>query len=113
VDAGDMARPARARRHWSVTRTPGSAIFIEYPFLAAIAGALLLGLGRASRRRTALTVGWLWVLYALYETAMHRRWLCSGECNIRIDLLVIYPVLLVASVAAGISLLRGSKRHFQ
>ena len=25
---------------------------------------------------------------------MKRRWLCSGECNIRVDLLVIYPALL-------------------
>jgi len=29
---------------------------------------------------------------------MQERILCSGECNIRIDLLVIYPVLAVASL---------------
>ncbi len=86
------------------------AIFIEYPLSAAIIGVLLLGLGRATHRRTAVAVGWLWVLYALYETGMHQRWLCSGECNIRIDLLAIYPVLLIASLVAGMSLLRGPKR---
>ncbi len=86
------------------------AIFIEYPLLAAIIGVLLLVLGRATRRRTAVAVGWLWLLYSLYETGMHRRWFCSGECNIRIDLLAIYPVLLIASVAAAISLLRGPRR---
>jgi hypothetical protein len=86
------------------------AIFIEYPLLAAIIGVLLLGLGRAMHRRTAVAVGCLWVLYALYETGMHQRWLCTGECNIRVDLLAVYPVLLVALVAGGISLLRGPKR---
>ncbi len=50
------------------------AIFIEYPLLAAIIGVLLLVLGRATRRRTAVAVGWLWLLYSLYETGMHRRW---------------------------------------
>ena len=86
------------------------AIFIEYPLLAAIIGVLLLGLGRATRRRTAVAVGWLWVLYAAYETGMHQRWFCSGECNIRIDLLAIYPALLIGSLMALISLLRGPKK---
>jgi hypothetical protein len=85
------------------------AIFIEYPLLAAIIGVLLLGLGRATRRRTAVAVGWLWVLYAAYETGMHQRWFCSGECNIRIDLLAIYPALLIGSLVAIIRLLRGPK----
>jgi hypothetical protein len=40
---------------------------------------------------------------------MKRRWLCSGECNIRVDLLVIYPALLLGLVVAGISLLRRPK----
>lgn len=86
------------------------AIFIEYPLLAGIIGVLLLGLGRLTRRRTAVVVGWLWVLYALYETGMRQRWLCSGECNIRIDLLAIYPALLAGSLAALISLIRGPKK---
>jgi hypothetical protein len=37
---------------------------------------------------------------------MQRRWLCSGECNIRVDLLIIYPVLLLGLVAAGVALVR-------
>jgi hypothetical protein len=46
-------------------------------------------------------------LYALYEFGMKRRCLCSGECNIRIDLLVLYPVLLISLVVAAIGMLRG------
>jgi hypothetical protein len=53
--------------------------------------------------------GVVWLLYALYETGMQQRWLCSGECNIWIDLLVIYPVLLIAVVVAGVSVLRAPR----
>jgi hypothetical protein len=52
----------------------------------------------------------MWLLYALYEYGMHRRWLCSGECNIRVDLLLLYPVLVIVLVAAVVSLLRASSR---
>ena len=83
------------------------AIFIEYPVLAAVIGALLLGLGRWAGRPAITGVGVVWLLYAAYETGMRQRWLCSGECNIRVDLLVIYPVLLVGLAAAGVSLFRG------
>ena len=84
------------------------AIFIEYPFLPAVIGLLLIGLGRRARRRVATGVGVLWLLYGLYESGMKYRVLCGGECNIRVDLLVIYPALLIALVAAGVSLLRAS-----
>jgi hypothetical protein len=82
------------------------AIFLEYPILAAAIGIVLLGLGRRTRRRVVLGVGVAWLLYSVYEFAMKQRWLCSGECNIRIDLLVIYPLLFLGVLAAGISLLR-------
>jgi hypothetical protein len=82
------------------------AIFIEYPLLAAVIGVVLLGVGRRTGRRTAVGVGVIWLLYAVYETGMQRRWLCSGECNIRIDLLVIYPGLVLGVVMAGLSFLR-------
>jgi hypothetical protein len=85
------------------------AIFIQYPVLAAIIGLLLIGLGRWIGRRLVTAAGVIWLLYAAYETGMRQRWLCSGECNIRIDLLLIYPLLLVASGAAGLSMLRARR----
>lgn len=89
--------------------TNGMGIFVEYPALACALGALLLGLGVRGGRRTAMSAGAVWVLYALYETGMKHRWLCSGECNIRIDLLVIYPALLIAAFVGVVSLLRGAR----
>lgn len=82
------------------------SILIEYPIVAAAIGVVLLGLGRRTRRRVAVGAGITWLLYGLYEFGMKQRWLCSGECNIRIDLLVIYPVLLIGLVVAGVSLFR-------
>lgn len=73
---------------------------IGYPFLAAVIGAIFIASGRWARRRGAVVVGVTWLLYAAYETGMRQRWLCSGECNIRVDLLLIYPLLLIASAAA-------------
>jgi len=53
------------------------------------------------RRRVLVCVAAIaWLVYAVYETAMARRILCSGECNIRVDLLLIYPLLLALSLAA-------------
>jgi formate hydrogenlyase subunit 3/multisubunit Na+/H+ antiporter MnhD subunit len=84
------------------------AIFIEYPVLAAAIGVALLGLGRRAHRRVAVGGGIAWLLYGLYEFGVKQRWLCSGECNIRIDLLLIYPLLVIGLVAAGVSLLRAA-----
>ena len=85
------------------------SIFILHPWLAAIIGVLLVELGRSRGRRTVMVVGVIWLLYAAYETAMRLRWLCSGECNIRVDLLLIYPLLLAATVIGIVSLLRARR----
>jgi hypothetical protein len=82
------------------------AIFIEYPVLAAAIGLVLFGLGRQSRRGVVVGVGVVWLLYAVYEFGNQQRWWCSGECNIRIDLLVIYPMLLLGLIAAAFTLVR-------
>ena len=81
-------------------------IFIQYPWLAALIGLLLVGLGQSRGRRSAVVVGIIWLLYAAYETAMRLRWLCTGECNIRVDLLLIYPLLLATTAVAIVNLLR-------
>jgi hypothetical protein len=46
-----------------------------------------------------------WAGYAGYEYLMLGRILCTGECNIRVDLLLVYPLLLllsILSVAIGV-----------
>ena len=71
-----------------------------FPFAATVFGAvMLLGFGRA-KIRTGVVTGVLWIVYSIYEFLMYFRILCSGECNIRIDLLVIYPLLIGLSVVS-------------
>lgn len=86
-------------------------VLIELPWLGLIPAALFLAAYRVSRRRLALVAGIAWLLYVPYEYAMLRRWLCSGECNIRIDLLLIYPALVLISAAAAVAVLRSATRR--
>jgi hypothetical protein len=81
------------------------AIFIDHPLVAAPIGLLLIAVGRWTHRGLATTAGVMWLLYSLWEFAIKQRWTCRGDCNIRADLLFIYPVLFIASVAAIVSLL--------
>jgi hypothetical protein len=85
-------------------------VFIAWPWLALIPAALFLALYSASRRRLVAGAAIAWLLYALYEYAMRRRWLCTGECNIRVDLLLLYPILLAVSLIAAIAAVRAMGR---
>jgi hypothetical protein len=84
------------------------SLFIEWPLLAALPALALLWAYRLSRRRSTLYAALAWLAYIPYELAMHWRWLCSGECNIRVDLLLIYPVLVLLSLV-GILAATGGK----
>lgn len=70
-------------------------ILVTYPWLALIIAASLSLLSRWSRSKIAAAAAIVWAGYAGYEYLMLTRVLCTGECNIRIDLLVVYPLLLV------------------
>ena len=78
-------------------------VFIAWPWLALIPAALFVALNRVAHRRLVSVTALLWFLYAVYEFSMRQRWMCSGECNIRVDLLLLYPFLLLMSVAAASS----------
>lgn len=89
------------------------SLFIEFPILAAAFGVVLLALFGISRQTAVGVAAVAWVGYGGYELAMKLRWLCTGECNIRVDLLLIYPVLLVITLAGTVSFLRwlAHQRH--
>lgn len=76
------------------------AVFIMAPIFALIPTALFFIFYVKSQRWPILLAAILWGVYTIYEHLMKFRVLCSGECNIRVDLLVIYPLLLVLSFAA-------------
>jgi hypothetical protein len=75
-------------------------VFIGWPFLALAPGALFAVLYWRCRQPIALVAALAWLAYFPYEQAMKLRVLCSGECNIRVDLLLFYPLLTLVSVLA-------------
>ena len=84
----------------SIVYAPFS-VFIAQPVLALVPAIVFATLYRASSRRVVGAAAALWILYAFYEYGMHRRWLCTGECNIRVDLLLLCPVLWIISLVAA------------
>ena len=80
-------------------------LVVEQPWLALLPAAFLAVLACFTRSRVVWVVTSLWVVYSVYEFGVSIRLLCSGECNIRVDLLLFAPLLvlltLVACVAAG------------
>lgn len=81
-------------------------IFVEFPWLALLPSVAFGVAGYRWRRASIWVAAIAWLLYAVYETAMSRRILCSGDCDIRVDLLLIYPILLIVSGAAVLSAFR-------
>lgn len=78
-------------------------VFIGWPFLALAPAALFAALYVRCRRPIALLAALCWLAYFPYEQAMKLRILCSGECNIRVDLLLLYPILMLVSVLAVVA----------
>jgi len=78
-------------------------VLVDAPWLTVLPVAAF-GLAAHRRPRPLLraAVG-AWLVYGAYESAMALHVFGSGQGNIRIDLLLIYPLLLALSVAAAVS----------
>lgn len=81
-------------------------LFVAAPLLALLPAFVFGLLFWRTHRRSPLVAAIAWLAYTFYEEAMRRRILCSGDCNIRVDLLLLYPLLLVISLVAIVSALR-------
>lgn len=75
-------------------------LFIGYPWVAFVVAAAFLVGWRTRRVPLMILAAICWAAYGVYEYAMKLRWLCTGECNIRVDLLLFYPILLIVSAFA-------------
>jgi len=84
-------------------------IFIRAPWPAFAVGAIFFTLSWSTRSKLLITSSTAWILYGVYEYLMRFRVLCSGECNIRVDLLLIYPILLILSIIAVVTLVKQSR----
>jgi hypothetical protein len=66
---------------------------IGLPLLVVLFGLLIVACFKLAHSHLLLATGTPWIAYGVYEYLMQIRVLCSGECDIRVDLLLIYPVL--------------------
>lgn len=82
------------------------SLFIIFPVGALLIGGIFLAVAIARRKVIPYITATLWFLYGIYESLMYARVLCSGECNIRVDLLLIYPILIIATILGIISVAR-------
>lgn len=80
-----------------------SIFFTAMAFVGAAVGICLLLAWRVRGARAYQYAGVLWVAYALWEGAV--QWF-TPEADIRVDLLLFYPVLAVASLWALVVFLR-------
>jgi hypothetical protein len=90
--------------------------FIERPYLAVLPVLIFafcyLGLRSGSARvsrRIALTAAILWLLYAIYEWRMF-LWSRTVSAPIRVDLLLIAPMLYLITIAGLVASIVGFRR---
>ena len=74
------------------------ATLIDKPWVALIFAMTFFILYATTQKRFVLIVGFFWLAYCIYEYGIKFRVLCSGECNIRIELLLVYPLLVLLSL---------------
>jgi len=86
------------------------AVLVAYPAAGLVPAALFATGFSLKKGPLAGLAAVLWTLYTGYEFLMKFRVLCSGECNIRVDLLVLYPALFLVSVAAIVEFLARKKK---
>ena len=97
-------------------RGGGLLTLIELPLLVVLFGLLMAACFKLAHSHLLLANGALRIAYGVYEYLMQIRVSCSGECNIRVDLLLNYPVLSALTLASlmrvTIVLWRRHKRGF-
>jgi hypothetical protein len=75
--------------------------------MVAVAMAVILLVAGSQRPRLGVFVAAiLWLLYAYYEYLIVTGVLCDEKCNIRVDLVLFFPVLWVATYYAYRSYMR-------
>ena len=87
------------------------AVFIRWPAGAFIPAAAFGAAFLWNRRIATLIAALSWTLYAILDSLNKAGITCRGDCNIRVDLLFIYPLLWIVSIAGVIGLLMGRRRR--
>jgi hypothetical protein len=87
------------------------APFIKWPAGAFIPAVAFAAAFAWDRRGVTLAPAIAWAIYAVLEMLNKAGITCRGDCNIRVDLLLIYPALWILSIAGVVGLFMGRKRR--
>ena len=68
---------------------------------AGAMAVILLVAGWQRPRLAVLVAAILWLLYAIYERLVATGVLCDADCNIRVDLVFLLPILGIATFRAN------------
>lgn len=71
-----------------------------FVFVAAIGALYFASLAVRQPRLGTIAAALVWLLYVVYEYFIANGTLCDANCNIRVDLLLILPLLLCVSLFA-------------
>ena len=71
-----------------------------FAIAAGVMAVILLVAGWQRPRLAVFMAAGLWLLYAVYERLVATGVLCDADCNIRVDLVLFFPILLIATVCA-------------
>ncbi len=85
-------------------------LLMGHPVLALVPSLGFFVLALNTGRLTVAFAAIGWTLYAVYEEAMRLHFFCAPRgCNIRLDLVLIYPVLIALSIAGLVVGLRARR----
>jgi hypothetical protein len=84
-------------------------VFNDFPWLALLPAVVFFSLAHYTRRRVPYAAAYAWAGYAAYAFLVQKGVLCPDGCSGRLDLLFINPFLVVLSLVAILSSLRGRK----
>jgi hypothetical protein len=74
--------------------------------VAGVMAVVLLAAGSQQPRPAVFVAAILWLLYAVYEMLVAAGVLCDANCNIRVDLVLFFPILWIATFYAYRSYVR-------
>ncbi len=86
-------------------------IFINYPWMALLPALAFGLLWRRRRSRWSLIAAGAWLAYTVYAWPLWLGLGCAVECSMRVDLILLYPVLVLLSMGAVVAGWRTAPRH--
>ena len=72
-------------------------VFVLMPAAVIAPAAVFLFLHYRTKCAGCVLAALSWLLYGIWEYGMYTRTLCSGECNIRVDLFIAWTILAITS----------------